>query len=322
MNSITPEVISIIEAANKKEAHLEKVERIIEAGTSDGVARSYGVEVVDITGSTPEERFDRLLHLEMHDRLVADLEADLAAALFAVPRESDGPLSNRDFNSPARTLWRKATSGVRQAARIEATICAARLEAARHAGSMTHNNMGDLDVYAAFWLLIDLVGQGGSMGLGNGSSAREGVFGRLGKGRRQASDGACWCAAAEAAFGRLTAPATGLTITHDKTCGVVVQLDGWGMTVDRDDPTHDRFWAMAPTSPELFPLAGLALLHATAPDSCPMHANAWVKFDLDIEQAAQWFDDVQAECLRHAAEVNAEPKPKPEPAPTTEEDYW
>ena len=317
MNSITPEVISIIEAANKKEAHLEKVERIIEAGTSDGVARSYGVEVVDITGSTPEERFDRLLHLEMHDQFVADLEADLAKSLFAVPRESDGPLSDRDFHSPSRALWRKATAGTRQAARIEATICAARLEAVRHS-TMTPNSCADLDVLAALWLLVDMVGQGGHLGLGNGSSAREGSFGRLGKGRRQASDGACWCAAAEAAFGRLTAPAVGLTITHDKTCGVVVQLDGWGMVVDRDDPTHDKYWAMVPTTFELFPLAGLTFLSATAPESCPAHASAWVKFDLNLEKSAQWFDDVQAECLRHAAEVNAEPKPEPAP----EHEYW
>lgn len=294
----------------------------------------HGVEVVDITGSTPEERkaaFDRLLHLEMHDQLVADMAKDLAIALNAVPRESDGPLSNRDFHSPARALWRKATSGVRQEARIQATICAARFEAARHAGSMTHNNMGDIDVYAAFWLLIDMVGQGGSMGLGNGSSAREGAFGRLGKGRRQASDGACWYAAAEAAYIRLTLAAsaglrnaaTGLIITHDETAGVVAQLDGWGITVDRDDPTHDKYWVMFTDSFELFPLSGLALLHATAPDSCPMHANAWVRFDLNIEQAAQWFDDVQAACRKHSAEVNAKPEPEPESAaPAPEHEYW
>jgi hypothetical protein len=179
---------------------------------------------------------------------------------------------------------------------------------------MTADNCSDLFVLAALWCLIDLIGQGGTLGLGNGSSAREGAFGRLGKGRRQASDGACWYSAALAAYQTIldvahqgmTYSPTRLLVTHDETVGVVVQLDG-GDAVDRDSDASDGYWGMFANLPELFPLAGLALLSASAPESCPSHANEWVKFELTIEQAAQWFDDVQAACTKHAAELEANP---------------
>jgi hypothetical protein len=273
-------------------------------------------EVLDdaVAEKERESAYRRLCHLEEHDAFVASLESDLAAALFVVTRESDGPLSERPFNDPARALWRKATSGVRQAARIEATVCAARLEAAKHCAAMTANSCTDLSLLSAVWLLIDLVGHGGSLGLGNGSSAREGAFSRLGKGRRQASDGACWFAAAEVAYQRLITAANAdrgcsayfLRIVFDADCGVVVELGG-GLPVDRDDPTQDALWTTCGCYLELFPLAGLALLHATTPDSCPSHADAWVKFDLTVDQAATWFTDVQSVCVKHSAEVNANP---------------
>jgi len=266
---------------------------------------------------TPEEEESekkRLAHKAKHDSFIAELSSDLDKALAALPKECDGPLASRDFSDPARTLWRKATSNIRQSARTSATVAAAKLEAAKHSGSMTADNCSDIFVLAAFWLLVDLVGQGGTLGLGNGSSARDGAFGRLGKGRRQASDGACWCSAALAAYQTLLDTAhqgmnyspTRLLVTFDEPVGVVVQLDG-GDTVDRDDAASDKYWAMFANLPELFPLAGLALLSVTAPESCPSHADAWVRFKLTIEQAAQWFTDIQEACVKRAAEVNANP---------------
>jgi hypothetical protein len=266
MNHLTQEVIDIVEAANKKEAHLEKVERIIASGTSDGVARSYsgptagealrtatyvrddadddhGVEVVSIPSFT--------------DRLKVRLESDLDAALAAVTKASDGPFHTEGWQQPpAHELWRKATSGARHAARVSATRAAAALAA--FLWDLPDSAMGH-----AIALLVDLVGDGGPLGLGNGTSARRSPFSRLGSGRRQASDGPCWYAAAEEAFQTCLRevphddyPAEKLVIRFDAECGVIFAVKD----CDSDNPCHDHRWAIAPTSSEFETIASNVLL--------------------------------------------------------------
>ena len=124
------------------------------------------------------------------------------AALAAVSRADSGPFPAA---SAAEKLWKAATAADRHAQRVAATLAAASVEGWVLGvwgvwGPFTPGEARTLSVLA---LVIDREGEGGRLGISGGRSARRGAFGRLGKGRRQASDGRAYGAAAASALWRL-----------------------------------------------------------------------------------------------------------------------
>ena len=226
------------------------------------------------------------------DTFQAKLAVALEDTLATVTKASDGPFHVEGWQqSPAHELWRKATSHKRHDARVQATLSAAYLAA----------DMWGLvlaPIGAAIALLIDILGDGGPLGLGNGTSQRRSPFSRLGSGRRQANDGAAWSAASEEAFTRLLAQASGhedvweyskLIIFYDNECGVSAAQAG----VDTDDNGQDSRWDTLPARAEFETLAANALLASVGalPDFA---VNSRVEFNLTPDQAKAWYEECSA----------------------------
>jgi hypothetical protein len=119
------------------------------------------------------------------------------AILAKVGKASDLPLSEQGRGSAAAELIRTATSGERHNARYRATLAAAVL--AQYDWELRPSDYGPSQALTALCFEVDRLGSGGPRGLGFGASQRDGAFGRLGSGRRQANDGSAWEAAREAA---------------------------------------------------------------------------------------------------------------------------
>jgi len=138
-------------------------------------------------------------HVEEVLPKVDQLEVELKAALSAVTRASNGPFHTERAwqQTPAHKLWLKATKQQRHEQRLAATIAAARLTAVQWGLSVTTDGP-EANVMLA--LLVDSLGFGGHLGLEGSGTHRPGAFGRLGKGRKQASDYPCWAYAAQLAW--------------------------------------------------------------------------------------------------------------------------
>jgi len=135
------------------------------------------------------------------------------AALAAVSRADSGPFPAA---SSAGKLWKAATAANRHQQRVAATLAAAEVEGQTlgdpEAAPFTPGETRTLAVLA---LVIDREGEGGRLGISGGRSARKGAFGRLGKGRRQASDGRAYGAAASSALWRLRCDSDPETSNYD-----------------------------------------------------------------------------------------------------------
>ena len=201
---------------------------------------------------------------------------------------------------------------MRHKMRVDATKVAAHV-ASCHLGMGFGDERWDSNpLAAAVALLIDILGDGGPLGMGgsNGRSQRGWPFSTLGSGRRNARDGAAYRAAANEAF-------LALIRIYDEE-GNVVHCPN-SITV-RWDNEHDSVCASVgiggqpyrttislPTSEELSVIAGRALLAATGAavvDDVDQH----VIFCLDQNQAAAWYNDCCAK--------------QPLPAPTTDNNVW
>jgi len=241
---------------------------------------------------------------------IARVEKTLATALAGVKRASEGPFHEEGWNqSPAHDLWRKATAEPRHTARVFATKVAAYFAAA-WAGSAFADESRWMNepLKAALFLLIDIMGQGGPLGLGNGTSQREGAFGRLGSGRRQAQDGAAYYAAALAAFEGLLHDAVNnadyagshLTIRwEDSRIGgeLVACLEG-----------HDSVTPVSlPSTANFAVLAGHCVLQSVGVDPpCP---SSLVHFSKNIspDQAKAWYEKCVEAARKRSAELEANP---------------
>lgn len=123
------------------------------------------------------------------------------AALAAVTRADSGPFPRA---SKASGLWRAATAAERHAQRVASTLAAAEVEGLTLGDpEWAPFTPGEVRTLSVLALVLDRLGEGGRLGISGGRSARKGAFARLGKGRRQASDGAAYVAAAESALWRL-----------------------------------------------------------------------------------------------------------------------
>jgi hypothetical protein len=182
------------------------------------VARIFGKQILeeeaDDDGNPKWET--RRVSLRTH------YEEGLREALAQVTRACDGPLApeRKYTTSPGHELWRAATAAKRHEQRTQAALAAARLsgvelelypspvEGEKHGrGEIVSRRAAilprkdrDLDARDALALVVEILGVGGRLGLEGAATARTGAFSRLGKGRRQASDGAAWSSAIEAAF--------------------------------------------------------------------------------------------------------------------------
>jgi len=122
------------------------------------------------------------------------------AALAAVSRADSGPFPAA---SAAEKLWKAATAAERHAQRVAATLAAASVEGLVLGVWGPYLTPGGARTLSVLAVVIDSLGEGGRLGISGGRSARRGAFGRLGKGRRQASDGPAYGAAAASALWRL-----------------------------------------------------------------------------------------------------------------------
>jgi hypothetical protein len=181
----------------------------------------------------------------------------LDEVLAKVTRACDGPLApeRKYVTCPGHELWRAATATVRHEQRTQAAIAAARLSGVelelypspvkgeKHGRGYVVSRRDailprrdrDLDARDALACVIEILGVGGRLGLEGAATARTGSFSLLGKGRRQASDGAAWSAAIEAAF--------------HQASKVESKEEGWGpsfeylhLWVGYDSPCEDGEW--------------------------------------------------------------------------------
>ena len=191
---------------------------------------------------------------------------ELDKALAAVTKACDGPLApeNSYTSSPGHELWRAATAAERHGQRTRAALAAARLSGvefelypspvegekqgrgkivSRRRATLPREDR-DLDARDALALIVELLGVGGRLGLEGAATRRTGSFSLLGKGRRQASDGAAWTAAIEAVLYQLQM--------------VPAKEEGWGPSFeylhlwveeDRESPREDGEWLYAGFGP-------------------------------------------------------------------------
>ena len=192
-------------------------------------------------------------------------EDRFVAALAAVSRADSGPFPAA---SAAEKLWKAATAADRHAQRVAATLAAAEVEGQTlgdpEAAPFTPGETRTLAVLA---VVIDILGEGGRLGISGGRSARRGAFGRLGKGRRQASDGRAYGAAAASALWRLRCDADP-EVSHfgveDLVLGMYPSGDlQAGMALLGETSTE---WVAVAMGPQLAPLLSrLALCQSGVP---------------------------------------------------------
>jgi hypothetical protein len=204
-----------------------------------------------------------------HDAIAIDtLTQDLATALATVTRADHGPFAGDGHaqhgdHPAAHALWCAVTKGTRHAQRMHATLAAARLTAATW-------GLAPTPASTALALLADRIGVGGTAGLGgsDAGTTRIGAFTRLGKGRKQASDGPAWIFALRLALAHV-APFGGFLCDGPDDDGIVLAVfphqDG---THDPDwrpdwyDDRDDAWWVRIPAQLDLFALVGRHVLAA------------------------------------------------------------
>lgn len=122
-------------------------------------------------------------------------------------REAAALLEDRGFPAEAAELLLSQTAPHRHFRRAVGTLAAAERWVRTHLYHEVEYHDAEID---ASWDMLsilheDLVGYGGTGGLTGASTARHPAFAGCGKGRKQASDGAAWDAAATTALWAITA---------------------------------------------------------------------------------------------------------------------
>ena len=186
------------------------------------------------------------------------------AALAAVSRADSGPFPAA---SAAEKLWKAATAAERHAQRVAATLAAASVEGLVLGVWGPYLTPGGARTLSVLAVVIDSLGEGGRLGISGGRSARKGAFGRLGKGRRQASDGRAYGAAASSALWRLRCdadPEVGNFGVEDLVLGMSPSGDlQAGMALLGETSTE---WVAVAMGPQLAPLLSrLALCQSGVP---------------------------------------------------------
>jgi len=164
------------------------------------------------------------------------LELQLQEALKKVTRACDGPfyVERACVQTPAHELWRAATKQGRHEERLNATLAAARLTAAKWGISISPTTeLRSAHAGVLLALLVDALGLGGHLGLEGAATARPGDFTRLGKGRKQGSDYPCWAYAAQLAWAMMNPQSMRVAIlvyptTEDGPGSVVLDVEGVG----------------------------------------------------------------------------------------------
>lgn len=186
------------------------------------------------------------------------------------PFAGDGHAQHGDFRA-AHALWRAVTKESRHEQRTAATIAAARVNALSYGLQPTC-------AATALALILDRIGVGGTAGLGgdSGGTTRLGVFGRLGKGRKKATDGGCWMHALDRAIHQV-APFGGFVCDGPGETGLVLAVyphnetyessAGWGehdadWRPDFFDHADDEWWVQIPACMDASALVGRVALAA------------------------------------------------------------
>jgi len=231
--------------------------------------------------------------------------------LSRVGKASDLPLAGD--NTPAAELLRQSTAGDRANARYYAAIAAAAV--AQYEWGLRDPSYGPNRVLTALCLLVDAIGSGGSRSLGNGTSAREAPFSRLGSGRRQANDGAAWTAALDRARAAFPLVVLKNDPTHEDgydIIGCVAVFEG-----TYADEVYVNFENLVPGV--FYPLLGRALLAAHGqtfeggnPLRVPGESGIGWGVELSAVTTEVAFNLHARKTKEHFAAVTASPTPLPD----------